>query len=362
MSIFREIFFPEALGAVVRRFADQSANRNFIKVYEEGERILANVDGSFKYDEVRFSEDLAPITGMDSPSTSTAKPKVTKKVGTVVAIKTHSDLPARMLMSMNAPGANAPDAVRTLNAALQNNANRISATHNYWAAKSLLTQAGAVDLSAAPNAELLVGTETYPVLDIDAAAAWSTAGTKIRSSEINAMKKTYFQQNGFFPRRAKGSSKLDDYFAGNTELSGFLSGGSEAGRILARAFEAARGGDALLQLGGIAWEFVEDYYKLDSDADTAVSLFADLDVFALLPGAEMSQDVFGLVEGVEFIPADIEFSNVVGNPESMFTTQRGYYAFIERTTDPVGLRLHSGWVGYLVQKRPKAVAVVDTSP
>lgn len=358
-TTLHELFQPEAMGALVVRYADQSENRNFLKVYEEGERITANADGTFSYEEQRFSRDLAPIMGQDSPSKSAKKLKVTKKAGTCLAIKEHVDLPARYLEAFNTPGMSVPDAPTTIARNLQNLTNKVMSTLNYWAAKSMLTQTGVVSFSAFPNTDLAAGSETYPVKAIDASAAWSTAGTKIRSDEINDMRKAYTQAAGFKPRRVIASNAIEQYITANTEIANFIQGHTLAGQILARSFE--EGGSAI-PFGGLSWEFVEDYYALDSAEDTPVDLFADLDVFALLPGPERSQECFGMVEGLQFVPTGPVAGQVVGSPGNLFRPQRGFGAYVELTTAPVGLRLHVFWTGYLVQKMPNAVGVMDTSP
>jgi hypothetical protein len=356
-----ELFHPDAMGALVERYADQFEEASFIGVYEEGETIQANVDGTFKFEEQRFSRDLAPIAGLDSPSTAAPKLKRTVKTGQVFVIQEHTDMPARYLEGLRAPGAEGANAPLVVRNHLRNLTGKVVRTKNYWAAKSMLTQGGAVDLSAFPNSELASGTLTYPVKDIDASASWATPTTKIRSSEINALKKTYSQAAGFRGRRAIASSAVEGYLTGNTEISNFIAGGALAGAILGRSFEERGVGD-VIDFGGLQWAFVEDYYALDSAEDTPVDVNADNDVFAVLPGPERSGDVFAVAEGVQYVPAGPMVGDVLGAPGNVLRPIRGMGAYVELTMAPVGLRLYVFWTGCLVQKYPNAVGVVDASP
>jgi hypothetical protein len=360
-SPLQELFKPEAMGPLVQRFAEQSADRNFIAVYEEGQKILANIDGSFAYDEVRFSRDLAPIAGLDAQTESAAKMGRTKRTGSVVAIKEHVDLPARFLDAWNAPGKTVPDAAAVIAMELRNLTNRVQRTRNYWAAKSLLTQGGAVDLKDVPNSKLASWPLVYPVLDIDASASWATAATKIRSSELPRLKKTYQLASGMKAARILGSSDLEKHLLANDEISDIFNGSGLAGQILASNYDSqmAAGG---INYGDLRWKFCHDHYATDAAPDTTVEVNADLDVFAILPDASMSPECFAIAEGVTYAPVGPIAGDLAAAPENLFRQIRGFGAYVTLETKPVGIRLHVVWSGMLVQKVQKAVGVFDASP
>lgn len=355
-----ELFHVDAMGAMVERYAEGSDNSAWIDVYDEGEKIQANVDGTFKFSEIRYSRDAAAIQLMDSPSTSSKKPIEKKKVGQCFLIQEHVDLPARFLEGWLAPGQTVSNGAAVMRLNLKNLTMKVQTQKNVWAAKSMLTQTGVVDLSALPNSQIASGSLTYPVKEIDAAASWVTPTTKIRSSEINTMLKTYRQAAGFSAARVQASKAIEGYLTGNTEISNLLAGTTEAGRIVARSFETARqSNDAVVNFGGLDWRFVEDYYALDSAKDTPVDVNSDAAIFALLPPSSMSQEAFAIAEGVSYSPKGT-IAGPVGSV--LFNTHRGWFAWVELMTGQAGLRLHVGWLGCLVQKIPSAVGVFDSDP
>lgn len=359
-----ELLHPDAMGALVNRYADQAEeNDDFIRIYEEGEEIQANVDGTFKWEELRYSRDLAPIAYQDSPSTSTKKMIATPKTGSVFVIQEHTDLPMRFLDGWRNPGSPVANARAVINNHLRNLTGKVRRTENYWAAKSMLTQTGVVDLSAIPNSQIPSGSLTYPVQAIDATAAWSSPATALRSGQINPMRKAYHQAAGFKARRAIASQAVEGYITGNTEVSNLLTDGSMAGRILARSFEEAeQSDDAVVRFGGLQWAFVEDYYALDSAKDTPVDVNSDDDVFALLPARNRSMDCFAIARGVTYVPRGQIAGEIAGAPNNLVNAVRGRGAFVELLAAGQGIRLHVFSSICLVQKWPNAVGVYDATP
>jgi hypothetical protein len=74
----------------------------------------------------------------------------------------------------------------------------------------------------------------------------------------------------------------------------------------------------------------------------------------------MSREAFAIAEGRQWIPA----GPIVGpaNGAGLLREERGFHAYIELMQNPVGLRLHVGWTGALIQKLVNAVAVFNTTP
>lgn len=363
-DLLHHIWMPEALGATVERYAMQAEQESsaYLSIYEEGEQIMANDDGTFAWNELRYSRDMAPIAALDSPSTGKTKLISKKKTGSVFVIQEHVDLPARFLNGWKNPGSPMPNAAAVVARELGELTGKVLRTKNYWAAKSMLTASGVVDLSAFPNSQVAAGSFTYPVQSISAANSWALASTKLRSKEINPLKKTYRQAAGTRARRVLASSTVEGYITGNTEVSNFINGdGGLAGRILGNSFEERGVGD-VVNFGNLEWAFVEDYYALDSAADTPVDVNADNDIFCVLPGRDMSYDAFGLVEGTNYVPTGVTHGEVVGAPDNLVRAIRGMGAYAEVTKAPVGIRLHVFWVGAFVQKLVNAVGVYNTTP
>lgn len=353
MNPLHELFMPSALGALVARYAEQSHDRSFWGVYEAGQKIDANVDGTFKWDEIRFSRDLAPLTGVDDPSQATKKMGITTRAGNVVSIKQHVDLPARFLEGFRAPGQEGPDAAAVVANETRNLTNKVMRTLNFWAARSLLTTNGAVDLSAVPNSKILSGTLTYPVQALSRVTTWTATSTKIRSAEINPLRKTYRQKAGIRPGVVLASSTVEGNLTQNTELKEYFAGGTIAALLLQRSFE--EGGS--VRLGDMDWSFVDDSYFADATPDTAAEVNADLAKMAVLPERALWNEAFALVSGVQFVP-----NGPAGlmNAQAGYSQVRGFGSYVTLETDPVGLRLHVFWTGMLVQKMVNGVMVYDT--
>lgn len=353
-----ELFMPGAMAPSVERYADQSEDCNYIGVYEAGEKIEANPDGTFAYDQLDFSRDLAPLTHPDSPSTSTKKLIQSKKTGSVIAVKEHVDLPMRFLDAWRAPGGNMPNAAVQIRNNLRNLTNRAMRTLNFLSALTLLTKNGSIDLSTIPSSQI-GGTLVYPVATLDAAASWALKTTPIRSTEINLIRKTYRRNTGFRAGEVIATAQTEGEITGNTEISEFINGGTLGGQILGRSFEEKGVGD-VVRLGNLDWLFVEDYYATDAAPQTPLSISPDDAHCAVLPPRARWSDCFAIAEGVEYVPFGSEnVGEVIANPSAVIKTMRGWFAYVTVEKAPVGLRLHVGRTFQLVQKMPKSVLVYD---
>lgn len=355
MDAFEKLFQPETMAARVRRFADQTDERSFIQVYQAGEKLEPIAD-AVTWNETRFSRDLAPLTGRDSPSESAKKTTKIPRSGTLLDIKEHADLPAPWLYFMKGEGG-LPDPEGALGLELQNLTNRAMKTANFIAARSFLTKTGAVDLATVPNSKL-TGTITWPVQSIDAAATWATDTTKIRSSEINAMKKTYKRVSGMRPGVAIASPNIEKYIAQNVEVTKFITEGSLAARMLQSSFQD---GGGVAQFGGLEWNFVDDVYADDDTPDTVAAVSADEDIFVVLPRRELWREAFAFAEGRMFVPSGVVASGVAG-ATGMMKEVRGFGAYVELMTNPIGLRLHVLMRFQLIQKIQKAACAFDSTP
>ncbi len=355
-----EMFMAESMTDRVRRFAEQSRERSFIGLYEGGGRLYPTTD-TVKWEETRFSRDLAPISGPSSPSKATAKLGRTVRTAPMLKICEHVDLDWRLLKMARGEGSLLPDPAGMLNDNLLNLTNRVNRTRNYWAAKSVLTTNGSVDPGSFPNADISAAAMplVYPVASLSAANSWALAGTKIRSEEINRLKLEYQQNTGFWPEIGMGSQALDNYFNGNTEFSEGLRGGSLAAQRAQSSYETGDG----VRYGGMQWKFAHDYYAADATPDTEVDVIADQDLVAILPPQGQLSEVFTMAEGIQGIPTGMISKLGTAGFESLIAEVRGWYAFVSLIQgDPIGIRLHVGWCGMLIQKMQKGVLVFNMSP
>lgn len=359
---FDALFMSETMTGTVRRFAEQSKERSYFGVYERGERIQTPTD-TFKWDEIRYSRDLAPAMGPSSPTVATRKVGTKVRTGTVIKVGEHVDLDWRFMKQARGEGMLMPDPAAELARNLRNLVNRVMRTLNYWAAKSLLTTTGSVDPGAFPNSQIPTGAQTldYPVATRNAGASWALPGTAIRSDEINPLKLAYLQNTGFYPGIGLGSDALDGYLNKNTEFSEFLRQGSAAARQAESSYVEGNG----VRYGGMDWKFAHDFYATDASPDTAVDVIADGDLVAILPPESMWMDSFALVEGLQGVPTgQITRMATLGsaNVDGLINETYGWAAYLEVIGNPLGFRLHVTWCGMLVQKGVKHVLVFNTTP
>lgn len=353
-----ELFMAESMTTAVRGFADQSQDRSWIAPYEAGERLLPTGD-TVKWDEMRYSRDLAPVTGQSSPSTATKPVGVIKKFAPIVAIKEHVDLDARFMLMAKGFGAEMPNPAEVLATNLQNLTNRVLRTLNFWAAQSMLAPGGSVDLSTIPNSQLTGVTLVYPIQSISSTGQWSDPALNIRSAEINALKRTYQRASGLRAQRAVASDVVEGYITGNNQVNNLVAGGGLAGRMLETSFED---GGGVVNFGGLGWQFARDYYAADGTPDTTVDVISDTDLVAILPDPSLWNQCFAMALGEAIVPSGPISALVGGNPLNLLTRQRGFCAWVELITNPIGLRLHVEWHGMLIQKVRNAVCRYNTTP
>lgn len=372
MTPLDELFMAETMTAMVESHADQSEENSWVGVYEGGDRILPTGD-SFTYDELGFSQGMAPVTGTQSPSKPRTALGVAIRGARCYAVKAHVDLPAPLLMMARGAGQDMPDPEGWLASNLKNLTNEVQRTRNYWAAQSLLS--ASVDLGIFPNADLggvaAVHVQTYPVETLSALAGWDVAATALRSVEINALKKRYRRDNGFNPGVVKASASVEGYLTGNTQISNPVNGSPTlAQRVIETSYLE---GGGVLRFGGLDWEFAnDDFYVTDANAATAEAaddatptkseVMSDLDLISVLPPRTRWNECFAQVEGRVFMPAGLLSTMAVGSPSSLIVEARGWYAYLELILNPVGIRLHVGWHGNFVQKRRGCVLVFNTTP
>lgn len=354
-----ELFMAESMTGMVRRFADQSKERTFLAPYQAGEQLMPQTD-VVKWDEVRYSRDLAPVTGTSSPSKATKPLGIIKRTGQLYSVKEHVDLDGRLLMMARGQGSDMPDPEGYLNNNLLNVTNRVMRTLNYWAKKSMLTTNGQVDLGAFPNADLPSSAVViaYPVASASAASPWSNPNTLIRSAEINPIKLAYRQNTGGDPGVAIASNVVEGYLTQNTEATDLIRGGSMAGRVLESSYVEGNG----VRYGGLDWVFERDQYFADATPDTAADIVSDADLVAILPPRSEWFDAFAMAQGINLVPTGAISSMAVGSPLSLIAIVRGWFAYLELITNPIGLRLHVGYTCLPIQKRQKGVLVFNTTP
>jgi hypothetical protein len=353
---FEDLFLPMTMTTAVRRFSEAADQRIYSAEFERGEK-LSPLGDSVHWDETRFSRDLAPLEGPESPSQS--KPKLQHKVrtGVMVDIKHHVDIKARDLRLMRQVGSDSAQPAQKISDELKDLTTMVDQTKEFIAAKALVE--GVVTLGSVPNSNL-TGTLTYPIATLSALAAWNLVATKIRSSEIPAIRKDYRRKSGFHAKRAIANEAVDGFITQNTEISTF-SAETLAGRVLANSW--VEGGSIAL-LAGLQWQFTDSHYALDATPDTIADTFdaANTDKIAILAPLEMSRSVYAVAEGLVDIPVSGPRFGSTGGATGMTQAVRGFYAYAEQVFNPVGIRIYVGWKGLYILKMVNGVLSFNSTP
>lgn len=353
---FEELFLPTSMTTAVKRFSNADDQRVYLAEFKAGEA-LTPLGDSVHWDETRFSRDLAPLEGPESPSKSKAKMEHKVRTGVMVDIKHHVDIKARDLRMMRAVGSDSANPAQKISDELKDLTTMVDATLEYICAKAMI--AGTVTLGSVPSSNL-AGTLTYPIATLNALSAWSTVGTAIRSVEIPAIRKAFRRGAGFHAARTIASPDVEGFITQNTEISTFAVE-TLAGQVLANSFVE---GGGITRLGGMDWSFTDSHYALDSAKDTSVDTFtaAELDKVAILPARSMSREVFAWAEGLTDIPTNGPRFDGTGGIPGMTQAVRGYYAYAEQVFNPPGVRIYVGWKGLPILKMVNGVMALDTTP
>ena len=346
-----------AMTSSVKRFADNSFNRDYSMLFEAGEPIMPMGD-SASWDEISMGRGLAPLEGPDSPSKSRDLRSRVARSAVMVDVKEHFDLSARYLHMIRDHGSDSASVESKISTELEASAIRVANTKEFMAAQACIN--GTVNLANVPNSNLN-GTLAYPIATGSAAGAWSTISTLIRSSEIPTLRDTYVKGAGFHAGRVIASKEVEGYLTSNTEIKDYAVE-SLGGQILQNSFVEGTG----INLGGLGWKFTHGHYALDATPTTTVdhqsaAAAGDADKIVVLPGAGMDRSVFAHAEGRCFIPAGPVYSEASG-ANAMLREVRGFYAYAELISNPIGIRVYVGWKGLYILKMPNAVLAFDTTP
>ena len=352
-----DMFMAETMTDQVRDYADQSEERSFVEPYEGGSKILP-ITHEFIFDQTKFSRGMAAVMGPSSPTKSTPPLGITKLAGNVYKIGEHRDLPADLVHMARGAGSLMPNPQAWLDDNLLDMTNRIQRTRNYWAFLSL--HGTTVTLGSFPNADITGVVLTYPVATLAAANSWALAATKLRSAEANRLVKTYRQKRGYNPGMAIANELVEGYITQNTEISNPV---DSVPTLAQRKIQSSYiDGGSLMRVGSVDYKFAKDYYTTEADPATPVELAVSSDKFCVLPPRSRWGQAFAMAEGRAWVPTGSIASAALGNAFSLMAEVRGWGTYLELIMNPIGLRLHTFWIGNFVQKEEGAVLVFDPTP
>lgn len=361
ISSYERTFGLRTLAGMVELFArEESMSRAALSLFEaNGRRVDPQVDGSFEWDERRFSRHLAPVVGRDSPAVSVTP------IGTIVRnsapahIRVSKFIPAHKLHGDRGPGSLAPNARLIVDQEVRDLAKVIANTREYLAMRALF---GSVVVSNAtiPGTKvpftLSFGLNTYT-----ASSDWSAPSSPILTSELTAAKLDYMQAIGMNPAQCLMGQTVGDYLRGNSGVVNLLQ--QQYGQQLARSAAELFGPWAEgLQLGGLQWSITEEGYVPEGGSFTRYIPAADK--VAMLPASGDLVDVLGVAEGYGIVPAMggdvLPLASAEG--ATQLAPSRGSYVYARRILEPLGVEIIQGWIGLYVILTPNGICVLDVVP
>lgn len=319
-TTFEQLFAPAYVGGMAMRFA-QDVPTPYLDLFKAGER-LAPPDQSVAWDEVELSRDTATLVGNGAPSVGVRKVTDTPRAGTIIEIAEHVDLPPRYLYQLRAPGMPIAEPAAKLALEVKNLTNKVMRTANMVCARALLSQGNAVDLSALPNSQLK-GSVTWPVKTLTSTASWSNAATKIRSSEINLLKKNFKRASGLEAKRVIGGPSTEQWITQNAEVVEFAKF-QLGGEALKRSYEDSRAFD----LGGLAWSFDDSVYAPQATPEVPATVKGTAENYLVVAPSEADAgSVFALAEGIVHVPAGTQFAAAAPGT-GMILQERGLVSWV----------------------------------
>jgi hypothetical protein len=349
-----ELLSVDTLTGLITTFADQADNRFATDLFRKYGRPLLPLGESVSWDEVQYSRHLAPVSGPESPHTQARRLGVRKRSSAMATIKVYKDLPASYLFLSRAPGQSADDAEKVLTVELEDMANLIANTKEYLASGAL-TGKVVVNPQKIPGSDLLFEID-FGNTEAKALKSWADPTTAIRADELPHVKKTYKDAAGHQAEIVVGSAGIEGYLVKNPDVRQLIS--ESLGAQVLQNLPVNGISPAFERVASMRWRFVDGAYRPEGGA---VERYFPDDTLVVLPGEGKLTQVLGYAEGRVHVPGAGPFAK----PEAaldMIKELRGYYAYAELRTDPLGIRIYAGWCGLFVVLCPTGVMTLKVIP
>lgn len=334
-----DAFKPAQLLRYLEKFPSNAANTVMQSKFGRDEA----PNDLYEWDEITYDRTLAPMTGADAASTRVGKLSKVHRVHSVAHMKLNTFIDGRRIFFQErAAGELRPNATLVVAREMRNLRMRMERTIEYMCAQAL-TGTLTVNSSTVPGTDTSFTVTYTGVGSFSKSAAWSTAGTKIFSTDLTTEKINYMRQSGFELRNMWFNNTVGQDLLANTEAQNWLQTTQRGVQV----FESGWLG----QMANLSFTQYDGYYDSDG-AGTMLPYIADDNVVFTTDDSTFSQYCV-LVEGRGLIPRE-----AIGADQSMLATpapSNGFYAYTTVETDPVGLKLVVGWVGLPVLQFPEII-------
>ncbi len=354
---YERLFGLRSLNGKVEAFANDVIRTNvFSSKFKLGRPLMAE-DGTCEWDEIQLSRALAPVTGHASQFPEGSEVTKVNRRSAVAHIKRSKRINPYKIHYERAPGLLRPDAAMYVETELRDAMNEIMATQEYMAANSLL---GTLTVNATniPDSTQAF-TITYSPNTYTASNSWGTAGTKVLSAEIPALKQDHEQSSGMAPAQVITGGTVETQLTQNTEILSFAT--PQLGeRFLTQSSQQRGPMLGGLAIGGLSWTLTESGYVPTGGVFTRYIATTDLGI--VLPSDGELVDVLGFAEGKGMVPSQ-QYGPASSAADLIAPApQAGWYAYAMLEGNGPYIKLCVGYVGLPIVMRPAAVTVLNTIP
>jgi len=353
-TVHHHLFGTRSLNGKVEIFGEDVTQGNmFQTMFQTQGRQMDAEDGTVEWDELTFGRGLAPVVGYSGEHPNKSTLTKAARSSAVASTKRSVDLEPTKMFFERAPGELRPNARAYVEQEMKDLVQEISNTIEYMCAETLR---GTLTV----NSTNIPGTTqpftlTYSPNTYTKSAGWGTAGTKILSSEIPALKTDFEQTSGLSPAQVISGNTVEGFIYLNTETTGFI------GDLLGQRFIEAAGtlsGRLFngLRIGGLDWIVNEKGYE--RPAGTFVRYLPTTDQAIVLPSNDKLSGVLGWALGRGLVPKR-ELGPVGSATDMIEVAQQGWYSYARLVGNVPTVKLFVGHVGLPILIRPDAISVAD---
>lgn len=352
MLTIEDIAGQATLTTRIQTLATDDTDAKFGAVFREGSQ-ERETGLEARWDEIRASRGLAPVTGLLSPiPTRPVLGRHPRSIG-MYRIAEHRKLPWTKIFVDRMDGELKDNARAAIDKELRDMAREMNKSRELARARSLQ---GSYNPSAAnvPGSDYPF-TATFAVQAINKNASWALAATPIVSDEIPRFQDTMIGSSGMAITRAIINNVTAKQLLGNTEVQNFARAEADAARRMLESDTTKQEFLPGVKVGGIRWDINAYGYK-KTPTDSLTKWMPDNKAI-LLP--EDLTDVLLTVEGRQAVPNE----RIIGRVDGAFPELEFGEVAWAKWVDNAGvmeLHLFTSWFGVYIVSFPEAVGYLTT--
>lgn len=335
------------LTTLVRSFMDAGRrSRVLTSLFAQGRPIQVLNGEAAVWDKVTGRRHLAGFSGASSPHKQVGQVGQDQKTSALARVKLYKDIPAHRLFDQRAPGMVTPDGQAVIRSELQDLANMIGDTKERACGLVASTGKLTVNTSNFPDTDVTFDCDfgASELLAFTKSAAWSTASTKVLTTDlVEKIQTPYEQDSGVEPGTIVFNRTVLADLLRNTEFQEFVK--YTAGAALVRAIGMQDAASRVLsefRPGGVDWLCASGTFKPSGGSVTPY--FPD-DTIAVLPPQDQLQNTLGMASGRGIVPVGPVFTGAEGAASGLRVADSdGPYAYAEIKGEVPSVRIYAGEV------------------